>query len=192
MKRLSFVSLFSAFASRLLCGQIPSSAILSSAIFGAIAFLPTAIMAQPSYAQTSYPQDRTFFCGSSYGVPATIAKTSRGEVAMVLWNSSDLGQSDSTPQQLCEEVSDKFQTYYNRGELNYITTGGMNEQTVACLAEGDQDPCQVRLFPIKPNDPRVRLQRIFRIRVPSSGPITETDTPIYVDLEKYLNGEYSR
>ncbi|NEO96601.1 MAG: hypothetical protein F6K56_43435 [Moorea sp. SIO3G5] len=166
-------------------------------LFSAIAFLPTVITAQvsyaqPSYAQTSYPQDRTFFCSSSDGVPATIAKTSRGEVAMVLWNSSDLGESDSTPQELCEEVSEKFQTYYNTGELNYITTGQRNQQTVACLAEGDQEPCQVTLFPINPEKPRVRLQRIFRIRVPSSGPIYETDTLIYVDLEKYLNGEYSR
>ncbi|MGB7440612.1 MAG: COP23 domain-containing protein [Coleofasciculaceae cyanobacterium] len=150
------------------------------------AFLPTVI-----FPSVSYAEETTFFCGTTEGVPATIARTSQGEVAMVLWSAEQLNQPDSNPEQLCQEASQRFQTYYNQGKLNYITTGRVNRQNVACVAQQEGGACNGFLFALNPEiKPKVALQRMFRIRVPSAGPISETGTPLYINLERYFNGEY--
>lgn len=153
----------------------------------AIALLATTAISQPSAAE-----DTTFFCGTSNGIPATIARTSHGDVPLIVWNSSNLGRSGDTPQQRCEDVSKKFQTYYNNGTLKYITTERRNGQLVACVAPKENEPCTGVLFSLNSNEtnPRDTLQRIFRIRVASTAPISETGTRVYISLDKYLNGEY--
>jgi len=134
----------------------------------------------------------TFFCGASDGIPATIARIRGEEVPVILWNSPDIGDSGDTPQQRCENVSEKFQIYYESGTLNYITTARRDGQVVACAAEGAGEPCAEVLFPLKSDEknPKSALQRILRIRVPADGPISETDPRVYISLDKYLNGQY--
>ena len=154
----------------------------------AIALLSATTINQPSFAEGT-----TFFCGTSNGVPATIARTPRGEVPMILWNSSTLEESGDTPLKRCEEVSKRFQTYYNSGTLNYITTERRDGKLVACVAPKENEPCTDEpLFALNSNDtnPRATLQRIFRIRVASATPISETGSRLYISLDKYLNGEY--
>ncbi|HEY9602917.1 MAG TPA: COP23 domain-containing protein [Allocoleopsis sp.] len=158
---------------------------LSSSIF---TLLSVTILTQPSFAEST-----TFFCGTSNGIPATIARTPRGEVLMILWNSSNFGELGDTPQKRCEEVSHTFQTYYNMGKLKYITTDRRNGQVVACVAQEENGPCgDEALFTLKSDEttPRASLQRIFRIRVASAAPINETGSRLYISLDKYLNGEY--
>lgn len=153
-----------------------------------LTLLSVTIISQPSFAESTI-----FFCGTSNGMPATIARTPRGEVLMILWSSSNLGELGDTPQKRCEEVSNKFQTYYNTGKLKYITTERKNGQVVACIAQEENGPCSDEsLFTLKSNEttPRANLQRIFRIRVDSAAPIHETDSRIYISLDKYLKGEY--
>lgn len=154
----------------------------------AIALLSASTITPPSAAETN----TAFFCGTSNGVPATIAKTPRGEVPMILWNSSDIGNASDTQQKLCQEVSTKLQTYHSSGKLKYITTGMMDGQRVACLAETEGGACSELLFPLKSADEnsRATLQRVFRIRVASAGPIDESGTRLYISLDKFLNGEY--
>jgi len=136
-------------------------------------------------------QDVTFFCGTSEGVPATLARTSQGEVPMILWNSPDINTLDSTAAELCEDVSQKLQTSYQNGEFNYISTRRVDGQTVACLVENEVGDCRESLFALTDgSQSRAALQRIMRIRVPVVGPIGETGLPIFIDLEQYLNGEY--
>jgi hypothetical protein len=154
----------------------------------AIAFGAATFISQPSKAQST-----TFFCGTSNGIPATLARTPRGEVPMILWNSSTIGESGDAPQERCEEVSKRLQTYYNSGKLKYITTGKRNDQLVVCVAQEENGSCTDEpLFPLNSNDsnPSATLQRIFRIRVTSAAPISETRTRIYINLNQYLNGEY--
>lgn len=158
---------------------------LASSIF---TLLSVTIITQPSFAEST-----TFFCGTNNGIPATIARTPRGEVPMILWNSSNLGELGDTPQKRCEEVSHKFQTYYNTGKLKYITTERRNGQVVACVAQEENGPCgDEPLFTLSLDEttPRASLQRIFRIRVTSAAPINEMGSRIYISLDKYLNGEY--
>lgn len=153
----------------------------------AIALLTTTNITQPSAAE-----EITFFCGTSNDTPATIARTSRGEVPVIVWNSSNVGSSSDTPQQRCEDVSQKFQTYYSNGTLKYITTERKNGQLVACVAPKENEPCTGVLFPLNSTEgsPKDTLQRIFRIRVASAAPISETRDRVYISLDKYLNGDY--
>jgi hypothetical protein len=153
---------------------------------GAIGYFPIVVTPQLSWAQQI-----TFFCGLSDAVPATLARTPQGEVLIVRWDASTLGEFSTTPQNLCKQVSQTLQTYYNRGELKYITTGKQGDQPMVCLAEKQGGACTEVLFSLnEQKKPGTALQETFRIRVPSTGPISETPTPIYIDIEKYLNGEY--
>jgi hypothetical protein len=154
----------------------------------AIAFFCPSALSQPGAVE-----ETTFFCGTSKGVPATIARTPRGEVPMILWNSSTLPKSGDTPQDLCKNVSQKLQNYYAQGTLKYITTERRQGQLVACIAQAENGSCSGEpLFFLRSNEsnPRATLQRIFRIRVASTAPISETNSRLYIDLDKYLKGEY--
>jgi hypothetical protein len=165
-----------------------SSFLIAKLTRSAIALFSITTLSQPSFAQSP-----TFFCGTSNGVPATIAHTSSGEVPMILWNSSDLSDSGDTPHKRCEEVSNRFQTYYKIGKLKYITTERRNGQLVVCVAQEENGPCSDEpLFALQSDqsNPKATLQRIFRIRVASAVPSNEMSSRIYISLDKYLNGEY--
>jgi len=154
----------------------------------AIALLGITTLSQPSFAQSP-----TFFCSTSDGIPATIAHTSSGEVPMILWNSSDLSDSGDTPHKRCEDVSNRFQTYYKIGKLKYITTERRNGQLVVCVAQQENGLCSDEpLFALQSDEsnPKATLQRIFRICVACAVPINEMSSRIYISLDKYLNGEY--
>ncbi|MCT7963404.1 COP23 domain-containing protein [Laspinema sp. D1] len=158
---------------------------------GAIALLQT-LAATLTLAQPQPPIETTsFFCGTVEGIPATMARTPNGEMPMVIWDKNAIKDPNTNPQQQCIEVSTRFQTYYDNGTLNYITSGIMNGQLVACVAPGENEPCSGILFPLSGgSNPRGMLQRMFRIRVASAGPIAETTDRLYISLDKYLNGEY--
>ncbi len=165
--------------------------VLRGSGLGVIALLqtltPTLTLAQPS-TQVTNP---TFFCGSVDGIPATMARTSTGEMPMVIWDINTIKDPNINLQKQCEEVSNRFQTYSDNGTLNYITSGIMNGQLVACVAPGENEPCSGILFPLSGgSNPRGILQRMFRIRVASSAPIAETTDRLYIRFDKYLNGEY--
>lgn len=162
--------------------NLPIYSALAIALFGATT------IASPSRAQSS----TTFVCGTSNGSPATIARTPQGEVPMIIWNSPDMVNSVDSAQKTCEDVATRFQTYYNNGTLKYITTGMMDGQRVACVAETEGGPCSGLLFNLSSADSNSRgtLQRMFRIRIASAAPISETDTRVYISLDKFLSGEY--
>ena len=151
--------------------------------------------------QSTKAEDTSFFCGTSNGNLATIARTNNIEIPIVFWDSPDLVKSNDSPQELCNQVSEKLQNYYSRGELNYITTGsdcpgGIDScQIFVCVAQTEEEGCRGRLlFAIQLADsydtPQKALQRILRTRVPYERGIDETSSSLYVDLDKYLQGDY--
>ncbi|MFB2967980.1 COP23 domain-containing protein [Aerosakkonema sp. BLCC-F183] len=163
----------------------------------AIAFLSASTLTPPSRAEagSTNTTNATFFCGTSNGVPATMARTPRGEMPMILWNSPTIVPSGDTQKQ-CEDVSNRLQSYYNNGTFKYITTRRMNGQTVACVAEQNNDEATCSGDPLfalnippqtKPAD---ALQGIFRIRMASASPIMETSKPVYISLDEWLQGKY--
>lgn len=151
-----------------------------------IAFVSAIVFPQPSLGQNV-----TFFCGTSNGSPATIARTGTKEVPLVIWDITNSGQG-SSPQQRCEEAATNFQNSRSQGNFNYITTERKDGQLFVCLAPKQNEPCSAVLFPLNASEtnPRNALQRIFRIRVVSSAPINETSDRLYISLDQFLNGGY--
>ena len=135
----------------------------------AIAFSSLALINQSAKAQNS-----SFYCGYSNGVPTTLAETPRGTVPIIRWVSQHFSGSGYTPQQRCEEVSGRFQSYYNQDILNYITTGYMNGMPVVCVTGINGGECSELLFTLKPGQNASRtLQQLFDIRQGASGPLFE-------------------
>jgi Circadian oscillating protein COP23 len=128
-----------------------------------------------------------FYCGQSKNVPATMAKTSRGAVPVIRWVST-LGET-YTPENRCKIVSEKFQTFYNDGTLNYLTTGTVNQLPVICAAQRENGPCTGVLFTLKPNsDPGRTLQRLLSIRDRAPGAVLNESSPqVYVNMADFLS-----
>ncbi|WP_404785011.1 COP23 domain-containing protein [Altericista sp. CCNU0014] len=131
--------------------------------------------------------ENKFYCGQSKNVPATMAKTSRGVVPVIHWVST-LGET-YTPEYRCKVVSEKFQTFYNDGTLNYLTTGIVNQQPVICAAQKNNGPCSGVLFTLKPNsDPSRTLQRLLSIRDRAPGVVLNESAPqVYINMADFLN-----
>ncbi len=131
----------------------------------------------------------TFVCSVSNGLPATVAQTSRGNVAVIRWNSDYFSGSGWTAQRRCQEVSKKFHNYYQSGALNYLTTGIMNGQPVVCVAGFEGGGCSKLLFTLKPESnvtPAQKLQQLLAVRVRASGPLNESSARVYIDMKEFL------
>jgi hypothetical protein len=128
-----------------------------------------------------------FYCGQSKRVPTTMAQTSRGAVPVIHWVST-LGEN-YTPEYRCKIVSEKFQTFYNNGMLNYLTTGTVNQQPVICAAQKENGPCSGVLFTLKPNsDPGRTLQRLLSIRDRAPGAVLNESAPqVYINMADFLS-----
>lgn len=151
-----------------------------------------ALSSTPVLLSSSAAADVIFRCAIREGVPTTIAYTPQGDVPVVLWNSPDIAiDADTTQQAECEAGSERFQTYHNNGNLNYITTGRTRGQLVACVAAQIGGGCRGTLFTLTPTRrPRTALQRILRIRLQNeSSIIRQSDWRAYVDLLQYLEIE---
>lgn len=141
-------------------------------IVSVIAFISSssAIMTQPSHAQS-----QKFFCGMSDGIPATMVRTSRGNIPMIRWVDTFFSPP-WTPQQRCREISNRFQHFYNNGTLNFLRSGKLRGQPVLCVASENGGPCLRNgvLVTLKPNsNPQDTLQLLLDYRGGSSGGFIE-------------------
>ncbi len=145
--------------------------------------LGTSPLTQPARAAGT-----TFFCGVCDGVPVTFARTSRGYVPVIRWVSAHFSGSGYTPEKRCQEVSARFQTYYNSGTLNYVTAGRMNGQPVVCVADRAGGGCRGLLFTLKPgSDANSTVRQLFEIRDRSAGPLEEVYARVYINMNDYLS-----
>jgi Circadian oscillating protein COP23 len=109
----------------------------------------------------------SFVCGRSNGKPATVARTKKGDVPIVIWSSEALSDAGFTPQVRCQQVSARFQSLYRSGQLKYITAGTVNNLPVVCATRKITSACdrQNLLYTLKPNtDPRQVIKRLQAIR----------------------------
>ncbi|WP_310485732.1 COP23 domain-containing protein [Chamaesiphon sp. VAR_48_metabat_403] len=123
-----------------------------------IAFVPAS---QALTAATS------FVCSTSNGKPATVARTKKGDVAIVVWSSEEFSGSGFNPQTRCQQVSARFQSMYRSGQLKYITTGTINNLPVVCATKQIKGTCdrQNLLYTLKPNaDPKQTISKLMAIR----------------------------
>ena len=87
------------------------------------------------------PQAVGFFCGQSKGVPTTFAQTARGKVPVIRWTSNVFKDSGFDNHTRCKIISQRFHNYYQRQQLNYLTTARINGQNVVCVAQSENGDC---------------------------------------------------
>jgi Circadian oscillating protein COP23 len=147
-------------------------------------------------AQSSPPPGDRFFCGKSRNpvtgdeTPTTMARTQRGNVLMIHWKSTFFANrlNDFTPESRCLEVSRRFQAFYSQGTLSYLTTGKINDQNVICVAQEYGGACKGLLLTLEPkDDPQEILRDLMDVRINAKGPITRGTSPIYIDVEEFLD-----
>jgi Circadian oscillating protein COP23 len=130
-----------------------------------------------------------FYCGKNGNVPTTMAKTSRGDVAVIRWVSRGVFGDAYPPEVRCNIVSEKFQSFYQDGTLDFLTTGVVNRMSVICVAQAQDGPCNGVLFTLKPGgDPGRTLKLLLGVRIRSSGPIAESSaTRVYIKMKDFLD-----
>ena len=124
----------------------------------------SAILAPSSQALTA---TMNFTCGKSDGVPATVARTRKGDIPIVMWSSEGFSESGFTPQVRCQQVSARFQMLYRSGQLKYITAGTLNNLPVLCATKQLSGTCdrQNLLYTLKPNsDPQLTIKKLMLVR----------------------------
>lgn len=134
-------------------------------------------------------QKNQFYCDTSKSPPATVVRTTRGNVPLIRWT-SDFFPPPLTPEERCKIVSQRFQEFQNNNKLQYITTGKMNGQLVVCVANRKDGDCTGLLFTLKPgSDPRRTLAKLVsRPALAASGILNEsTGERLYIDMEEFIN-----
>lgn len=95
-----------------------------------------------------YPQDRvSFYCGSisdtetGTEIPTTLAYVPqrRSNIPIVAWKSNHLAAW--SPERRCKAVSEKFQTFYQDGRLNYLANGESAGYPIICALVNQQEEC---------------------------------------------------
>ncbi|NER36677.1 MAG: hypothetical protein F6J93_22285 [Oscillatoria sp. SIO1A7] len=178
--------------------KIKSLASIPAAI--AIALGATASFGQPAAAQS----DTSFYCGTVDGKPTTLARTSRGNIPMIHWETEYFSGSGWTPQKRCEEVSRRFQEFNEKGWLAYLTTGELNGYNVICVTEepGEHsdryqlgEAGMLMTLRNEEDNPSKVLRELMEVRdgarnspLLHSNAVLEYDSQgrLYVDLEEFL------
>jgi hypothetical protein len=136
-------------------------------------------------------QARRFICAKVNGVYTTIAKTPKGDRPVVRWRANDFQEAGWTPDRRCREVSAKFQEYFVKGTLKYLTTGRVRGQNVICTATRKGGPCAGLLMTVRPGqNPNQTLQNLLTIRANAAGPLNETSDRLYIDVNDFLGDEF--
>ena len=152
-----------------------------------VAFASTA--ARPIFAQAT-AESVTFFCVMHEGELATMVRTSATEMPVIRWDEAVVSP-DINLQMDCATSAARFQASYDEGLLNYITTGRMDGDLVVCSSLTLKGACQSRLLDLMPTPrPRLALQRVLQIPLPSGGPLSDTDCRAYVDWSRYIARGY--
>jgi len=101
------------------------------------------LIALGSLGQSVHAQTPKFFCSMSRDGtgPATFVNTSRyGNLELIRWQDGTFAPP-YTPQRRCEDVSARFQKFYDNGTLEYVRTATVKGQPVLCVATYKGGPC---------------------------------------------------
>jgi hypothetical protein len=133
------------------------------------------------------PTATTFACGTSNGVPTTMARTQRGDVPVIRWSSDYFSDSGWTPERRCQEVSTRFQTYQQDGSLKYLTTGVINGMSVVCTSDREGGSCKNLLFTLKAgSNAGQTLRDLLNVRTHATGPLNQSESRVYINMSDYL------
>ncbi|MCC3582653.1 COP23 domain-containing protein [Microcoleus sp. PH2017_30_WIL_O_A] len=144
--------------------------------------------------QFSYAQERTYTCGTdrSTQVPATLVRTPRGNIPMILWVNNF---PPLTPRERCQVVSARFQQFADNHLLKYLRAGIVNGQPVLCVATSKGGTCPdenvLITLPPRSNANQV-LERLLDLRRHAAGKplrLSGGEAIFYVDGELYVSME---
>lgn len=137
----------------------------------------------------SYEGGDTFFCGNNdYGTPTTYVNSGGQSLPLISWVSHYFSGSGYDPVTRCEQVTERFNRFYQDGRLNFITTGFVNRQPVVCVSSYIGGPCTDVLFTLKPGEDAAQaVQQLFDVRVGADGPLYESGSRVYFDLNERLS-----
>lgn len=141
--------------------------------------------------QPSLAEAKTYFCESDNGVWTTFAKNYNNQkIPVIRWVKTLGGYS---PQERCQAVSSRFQSAYEKGILNYLTSGISGRQAVICAAGQYGGPCNQILFTLKSSqDASSVLQKLVEIGYKARGPILQSEdaaSQIYIDMGVLMKRE---
>jgi hypothetical protein len=144
-------------------------------------------------APSSLAQGQTYFCENHQGVWTTFARNYNNRKIPVIRWVRNLG--NYTPKARCQAVSARFQSAYESGILNYLTTGISGNQAVICAASQYGGRCSQLLFTLKsPRDASSVLQNLVEIGYKARGPVLQSDDAsdqVYIDMNLIMNQKES-
>lgn len=154
---------------------------------------PTQTTSTPTTEQAqAEPESVQFICSQGYDpatqeqVPITYAWTPKGKIAIVRWKSDRFAGSGFTPERRCSEVSPRFDSAYQNGNLNYLTNGRLNGQKAICAVRDLGADCNdnTLLLTLRPEDEELQvlsqLNGILDGDV-GSGPLEQSTSPKHPD-----------
>jgi hypothetical protein len=176
---------------------IPVSILLAQIIpaFSLVALSPTV----PSVAALTTLTTVKFACARLEGRLATVVKTKKGNVPLVVWDSTLFAGSGYSPVNRCQQVTKRFQNLHRSGKLKYLTAGQVKNLPVICATVLTTERCNLDnlLFTLRPGkDPQGILQKLndIRNRVAKNAVVEESSSTItsnpsttnLVDMEDWL------
>ena len=147
------------------------------------------IFAEMTVAQSS--RKSIFKCQSKQGIYRTIRiNTSNGrETVFIIWNSGGLGGYNDNKR--CEIVTNRLQRLSKLGQLRYFTYGKVNEQKVICGIASEKEGCfnPNMLYTLHAGaNPIRKVVQFQELAIgQASSPVFETESGLYLDVEKYLD-----
>lgn len=145
------------------------------------------------------PTTVKFVCARQEGRLTTVVKTKKGNVPLVVWDSTLFAGSGYNPVTRCQQVTKRFQNLHRSGKLKYLTAGQVKNLPVICATVRTTESCNLEnlLFTLRPGTaPQGILQKLNDIRnrvakntvVEESGATTRPNpsTTNSVDMEDWL------
>ena len=140
-------------------------------------------------------EDRRYYCGESKdGTPTTFARKLAvpGSAAIIRWERDNW--QNVTPQERCEQVSDRFERAYRANNLQYILEGRFNQQPVVCGVRDYGDLCTKEenfLLTLQhQDDSKQFITDLQQKGYQAKGPLktTEDGSPVvYIDMNMLVN-----
>ncbi len=137
-----------------------------------------------------------FFChdffdrASGEKIPTTVAwvPERQGHVRFISWKSEYFAKSGWTPQKRCQEVSRKFQNFFDSGKLNYLTAGTNNGLSVICAVQiNEKCNGENQLFTLKTgNDNQLVLVQLMNILEGKSSEPLGQSSGNKIDVHSFL------
>jgi hypothetical protein len=147
-----------------------------------IAILPVLMTVQSLQAQEEESQPR-FVCGKDdQGAPATLVMLPDGSSQTVIrYVSGAFENAGFSNQKRCEEISDRFQYFNEKREIEYMAVGKINGQSVICVTRKEGGDCsrdlkgEGLLITTRPGiNPSKTLADLINVRMEAGSALTET------------------